>query len=280
MVAPAVATAVVDGERLLAWFTGFERVVVAFSGGVDSALVLAGAVRALGPHRVEAVTAVSPSLAEVERAGAAETAARLGAIHRWVTTDEMTRPAYRRNDTDRCFHCKASLLDALRDLPAAAEGAAVCTGTNADDVVDPYRPGIRAAAERGARTPLADLGLTKDRVRAVARLWGVSVAAKPATACLASRIAHGSEVTATLLQSVDRAEVAVRRLLVLRGHPARDLRVRVLPDRVRIELDPAALRALDDPAERLLAVVRRAGLDRPALDTAVFRSGGLHLLPG
>lgn len=273
-----MACAEEDAARLLGWFTDLDRVVVAFSGGVDSAVVLAAALRALGPGRVEAATAVSASLAMSERHAAARLAARLGVAHRWVPTDELAVPAYRANGRDRCFHCKATLLDALGATAAVTGAAAICTGTNADDVRDPFRPGIAAAAQRGARTPLADLGLTKDRVRALARRWDLPVADKPATPCLASRIAYGTEVTEPLLRSVERAETAVRRLLLLRGRAPRQLRVRVLADRVRVEVEATDLPRLTDSPERLLRLLRRCGVDRHDVDLAQFRSGGLNLL--
>ena len=243
-------------------------VLVAFSGGADSAFLLAAAVRALGPAAVVAATAVSPSLASAELPAAAAYARGLGVRHLTPTTDELARPGYAANGADRCFHCKATLLDTLGPLAAALGLAGVATGTNADDAVAGFRPGIRAAADRGALTPLLDAGLTKAEIRAVSARWGLVTADKPALACLASRIAYGLQVTPAGLARVDRAETALRATL----GPLRDLRVRDLGEgRARVELDPAALARWDDAAER---VVRGSGVVR--VTTGLFRSGAMN----
>jgi uncharacterized protein len=244
-------------------------VLVAFSGGADSAFLLAAAVRALGPDAVAAATAVSPSLATAELPAAAAFADLLGVRHLTPGTDELSRDGYVANDGDRCFHCKATLLDTLRPLAASLDLAHVATGTNADDAVAGFRPGIRAAAARGAATPLLDAGLTKQQIRDASRRWGLTTADKPALACLASRIAYGVPVTSARLARVDRAETALRNHL---GDVVTDLRVRDLGgEQARIELDPAALAACGDSA---LEVVRAEGF---ATVTAVrYRSGSLN----
>ena len=239
-------------------------VLVAFSGGADSAFLLAAAVRALGPEAVVAATAVSPSLATTELPVARAFAASLGVRHLTPGTDELARPGYVANGPDRCFHCKATLLDTLRPL---AEGRPVATGTNADDAVAGFRPGITAAARRGALTPLLDAGLSKADVREASRRWGLVTADKPAAACLASRIAYGVQVTPAGLARVDRAEASVRSLL-----SAVDVRVRDLgKGRARLELDPAALAAVDDA---VLAAVRAEGFTDVV--AAPFRSGSMN----
>src|SRR3954452_6130629 len=244
-------------------------VLVAFSGGADSAFLLSAAVRALGADNVVAATAVSPSLAAAELPAAASFAASLGVRHLTPGTDELSRGGYVANAGDRCFHCKATLLDTLRPLADAAGIAPVATGTNADDAVAGFRPGIRAAAERGAVTPLLDVGLTKAQVRATSRKWGLITADKPALACLASRIAYGVPVTSSRLARVDRAETALR---VLLGAAVTDLRVRDLGDNAaRIELDPIALAACGDEA---VGVVRNEGFTTVTL--AEFRSGSMN----
>ncbi|RZU32662.1 ATP-dependent sacrificial sulfur transferase LarE [Blastococcus saxobsidens] len=253
-------------------------VLVAFSGGVDSGMLLAAAVRALGPERVVAATAVSPSLPAAELTGAADVAVLLGVRHERPPTDELSRAGYRANAGDRCAFCKTELVDVLLPLAVRLGIPEVVTGTNADDVRAGFRPGIRAAAERGAWAPLARAGLTKDDVRAAARRWGLPLADKPAAACLASRIAYGVPVSAAGLARVERAESALRSALLRAGFPVRDLRVRDMGEDVaRVEVDAALV---DDVAARpdLLEVV--AGFARVDLDPRGFRSGSMNeLLP-
>jgi uncharacterized protein len=247
-----------------------DGLLVAFSGGADSAFLLAAAVRALGTDRVVAATAVSPSLATAELPAAQAFAGELGVRHLTPRTDELSRPGYTANGRDRCFHCKATLLDTLRPLAAELGLADVATGTNADDAVAGFRPGIRAAADRGAVTPLLEAGLTKAQVREASRRWGLTTADKPALACLASRISYGIEVTPFALARVDRAETALRAHL----DDVRDVRVRDLGDgTARVELDPDALARCDAAA---LAVVRAHGFD--TVTAQEFRSGSMNLL--
>lgn len=249
-------------------------VLVAFSGGADSAFILAAAVRALGADRVSAATAVSPSLPGIELDAARVFAAGLGVEHLTPGTHELERPGYRANDGDRCYHCKAELVDVLTPL-ARERGAVVVTGTNADDLRAGFRPGIRAGFERGARTPLADAGLTKAEIRAVSRAWGLVTADKPAAACLSSRVAYGIAIDPARLARVEAAEAAVRAALTGAGHALADLRVRDLGDRASIEVDPAltaAVAALPD----LLAAVRACGFTEVAVDPRGFRSGSMN----
>ncbi len=186
--------------------------LVAYSGGADSAFLLAAAVRALGADQVVAATGYSHSLPRVRaRPGARVRRVARGRACSRRETHEMEREGYRANAGDRCFFCKAELLDVLTPLAAERGLAHVATGTNADDAVAGFRPGIRAAAERGAITPLRDAGLTKAQVRAASRRWGLPTWDKPAAACLSSRVAYGVEVTPYRLARVERAEAAVAR---------------------------------------------------------------------
>jgi uncharacterized protein (TIGR00268 family) len=253
-------------------------VLVAFSGGVDSGVVLAAAVRALGAGRVVAATAVSPSLPAHEREGAVAFAAALGVRHELPRTDELSRAGYRANAGDRCAFCKTELVEVLTPLAARLGIADVVTGTNADDLRAGFRPGIRAAAERGAWAPLARAGMTKDDVRAAARLWGLPLADKPAAACLASRIAYGVPVTAEGLARVESAEARLRSALADAGLPVRDLRVRDLGgDTARVEVDTALVSRLTGRDDLLAAV---AGFGRVEVDPRGFRSGSMNeLLP-
>lgn len=261
-------------QRLLGDLSAFGRVLVAFSGGADSAFVLAAAARALGPDSVTAATAVSDSLPATELAAAAAFAAGLGVEHLCPATHELDRPGYVANDGDRCYHCKAELLDVLTPL-AAERGAVVVTGTNADDVAAGFRPGIRAGFERGARTPLADAGLRKAQIRAVSREWGLVTADKPAAACLSSRVAYGIAIDPARLARVDAAEQRVREILQAAGLVVGDLRVRDLGDSASIEIDPAQLAAAGR-MPGLLDAVRGCGFAAVALDPRGFRSGAMN----
>lgn len=251
---------------------GRESVLVAYSGGADSAFLLAAAVRALGAGNVVAATGYSDSLPQVERDPAAELAHGLGVELVTPQTHEIERAGYRANGADRCFFCKAELLDTL--LPIARERglAYVATGTNADDAVAGFRPGIEAAHERGAIAPLRDAGLTKAQVREASRRWGLPTWDKPAAACLSSRVAYGLEITPARLGRVERAEAAVRAVLAGRG-PG-DLRVRDLGDRARVELDAELLPLPRDLEADVLAAVRSAGFGEASI--APFRSGSMN----
>ena len=253
-------------------------VVVAFSGGVDSGMLLAAAVRALGAERVVAATAVSPSLPATERAAAAAFAAFLGVRHEQPDTHELDRAGYVANAGDRCAFCKTELVDVLMPLAGRLGIADVVTGTNADDVRAGFRPGIRAAAERGAWTPLVRAGLTKADVREAARRWGLPLADKPAAACLASRIAYGVPVSAEGLARVEAAEASLRTALADAGLPVRDLRVRDMGDDLaRVEVDAVRVAELAARPD-LLAAVR--GFGRVEVDPRGFRSGSMNeLLP-
>ncbi|GIH17907.1 ATP-dependent sacrificial sulfur transferase LarE [Rugosimonospora africana] len=265
-------------DRLVAEFAGYGRTLVAFSGGVDSSVVLAAAVRALGTADVAALTSVSDALPGTERDAAAEFCAGLGVAQVSVATQEMSNPGYRENGPRRCYFCKSTLLDAAREHAAAHGFHSVVTGTNASDLAAGFRPGIRAAAERGARTPLADAGLDKAAVRGIARLWDLPTWDKPAAACLSSRIAYGVTISPARLARVDRAEAAVRRVLASR-HEVRDLRVRDLGSAVRVELDADLVEpARDDPA--LADAITEAGFAGVPLSVTAFRSGSMNeLLP-
>lgn len=267
---------------LAAQLSPLPGVLVAFSGGVDSGVLLAAAVRTLGTERVVAATAVSPSLPATEREAAVEFVASLGVRHELPRTDELSRAGYRANAGDRCAFCKTELVEVLRPLADRLGIADVVTGTNADDLRAGFRPGIRAAAERGAWAPLARAGMTKDDVRAAARRWGLPLADKPAAACLASRIAYGVPVSAERLARVEAAEEALRDALTAARIPVRNLRVRDLGpveggDTARVEVDAALIPEVARHPGVLAAV---HGFDRVELDPRGFRSGAMNeLLP-
>ena len=244
------------------------RVVVAFSGGADSAFLARVAHDTLGGDRVHVVTAVSPSLAGDERADAAALAAEWGLRWSAVETHEMADAAYRVNDGDRCGRCKVALMDVL-DPIAADELATVVLGVNVDDLAD-HRPGQTVAADRGARFPLVEAGLPKADVRHHSRAMGLRTADKPAAACLASRVPYGTEVTVAVLSAVERAEGALRRL----GFD--DLRVRHLDDTARIEVPTDRLAEVVERRAEVVAAVAAAGYAYVTLDLEGLRSGNLN----
>jgi uncharacterized protein len=249
--------------------SGVRRLGVAFSGGVDSSVLLALAARALGADRVVAILGVSPSLAAGERTAAHDVARYVGVALAEVETHEGDRPEYRANGPDRCFHCKDELFTRIRAETAAAHGLdTIAYGENADDVRRTDRPGSRAAAEHHVLTPLAAAHLTKADVRAIARTLGLPSADKPAAPCLASRIPHFIPVDTIKLSQVERAEAALRRL----GFP--DFRVRHHGDIARLELPLADLPRAAGPARAAIqAAITEAGFRYVALDLAGIQSG-------
>jgi uncharacterized protein len=249
-------------------------VMVAYSGGADSAFLLAAAVRTLGPDRVVAATGYSHSLPQAERDPARTFAEGLGVELITPETHEMEREGYRANGGDRCFFCKAELIDVLTPLARARGIGTVVTGTNADDAVAGFRPGIRAADERGAAAPLRDAGLTKAQIREASHRWGLPTWDKPAAACLSSRVAYGVEVTPHRLARVERAEAAVRDLLGPSG--LQNLRVRDLGARASVEVDRSLLPLAEAPYAAVVTAVRAAGFDDVVVDEKGFRSGSMN----
>ncbi|PZS35092.1 MAG: TIGR00268 family protein [Pseudonocardiales bacterium] len=253
-----------------------DGLVVAFSGGVDSAVVLAAAVRALGADAVLAAIADSPSLARPELAAARRVAGQIGAELVVLATEEHVDPGYRANAGDRCYFCKRTVLTAVRGVAQRSGFAHVATGTHLDDRRASHRPGLQAAAELGVCEPLAEVGATKEVVRLLATHWNLTVRDKPSTPCLASRIAVGVPVTVDRLALVERAELAGRQYLAERHVAVRDLRVRLLGSAgFRVELDQDALDGVSLPVrEALLARVVEAGLGGKG-DLARYHSGSL-----
>ncbi len=253
-------------------------VVVAYSGGVDSAYLAARAHRRLG-ERALAVTADSESLADAQRERAAQVAAQVGFAHRVVRTRELDNPLYVRNEADRCYQCKSELFRQLLPLAAAEGFGHVAYGLIVDDLSD-FRPGQRAASEAGVRSPLAEAGITKDDVRALSREMGLPTWDLPASPCLSSRLPYGTPITPEALRRVDRAEAAVAAL------GFREFRVRHLGARARLEIAPAEMARLAQPGlrEALATQVRAAGYSEVVLDPAGYRRGRLNealgVLPG
>ena len=264
-----------DGESLdQAWqalsgaLTALGSIVVAFSGGTDSAFLAWAALQILGADQVLAVTAVSPSLASGELEHCAQLSSAWGLAWESTDTDELANPAYVANAGDRCYWCKAELMDAIEPV-ARSRGAVAVLGVNVDDLGD-HRPGQKAAHERGAKFPLVDAGLTKATIRALSRRHGLSTWDRPAAACLASRLPYGTPVTLGRLDSVDRAEAALRRMGLTQ------LRVRHYDDTARIEVELDSMPTVFERRAEIVEAVRAAGYRYVTVDLEGFRSGNLN----
>lgn len=260
-------------DLLLEILRGYGRLAVAYSGGVDSAVVAKAAQVALGDATI-AVTAVSESLAQGELEEATELAKKIGIAHRVIRTEEFADPNYLRNNPDRCYFCKSELYGRLESLKQALGADTIASGANLDDQGD-HRPGMKAAAEHGVRHPLQEAGLTKDHVRQLAKAWDLPTWDKPATPCLSSRIAYGEDVTPEKVRMIDAAEGWLRRqglrLLRVRYHKG---------DLARIEVPIEDLARLADPEVRknLIPAFRELGFKFVTLDLEGFRSGSLNTL--
>jgi uncharacterized protein len=245
-------------------------VMVAYSGGVDSAFLAATAHRVLG-DRMLAVLADSPSLArrDMEQARAFAEAHHIPL--RVIQTEELDKPEYQRNDADRCFHCKTELFEGMKKLGAQLGFAQIAYGMNADDRRD-YRPGQRAAEEHDVLAPLAEVGLAKQEIRALAKAAEYTLWDRPAAPCLSSRVEYGREVTREVLEQVERSEESLRQL------GFREFRVRHHGELARVEISRAELeRALTiEMMDRISAELRKAGFQYVTLDCTGFRSGSLN----
>ncbi len=255
-------------DRLRDELRQLERVVVAFSGGADSAFLAHVAREVLGRDRVQVVTAISPSLASSERDECESLAVEWDLEWIGIETSELENLDYQRNDADRCFHCKTALMDVI-DPIAADHGAVAVLGVNLDDL-DDHRPGQRAASERGAQFPLVDSGFTKQMVRDASHKLGLRTWDKPAAACLSSRVPYGTAVTVSVLSRVERAEAALHEL------GFRELRVRHYDETARIEVPIDAIDGLIARRAEVVAAVSACGYRYVTLDLEGLRSGNLN----
>lgn len=267
---PSLATLDQKEARLRAILRSMQRCIVAFSGGVDSALVLHVAAQELGDRAV-GITARSESLAEREYTGAVRFAGAIDALHEVIETRELDDPSYAANPQNRCYFCKSELYGRLAEIARERGIAFIVDGYNRDDEGD-WRPGRKAAREHDVRSPLYEAGMRKDDVRALAHKLGLDVWDKPALACLSSRFPYGTPITLELLRQVDRAEQAV--------HDAglRACRVRHHGEIARIEVPADDVAAAADPARRarIVAGVRAAGYRYVTLDLGGYVSGGFN----
>ncbi|GAA4424264.1 ATP-dependent sacrificial sulfur transferase LarE [Bremerella cremea] len=260
-------------ERLVAWFRDLDTCLVAFSGGVDSSVVAKAAVLALGENAF-AVTAKSPSVAARDLQIANEVAAAIGIRHEVIETSELSRPGYVANAPDRCFHCKSELYDHLTEIRSQFATEAIVNGANLDDRGD-HRPGMIAASNAGVRSPLLECEIDKATLRGIARLWNIPVWDRPASPCLASRIAYGVEVTPERLKMVEEGEA------YLRGLGLNDMRVRYHEgDLARLEVPVESISQLAEPnvREPLEKAFREIGFKFVALDLGGIKSGSLNQL--
>lgn len=270
------ADAVAKESRLADWFRAHGSALIGFSGGVDSAYLACVALETLGAERTLAVIGRSASYPAAQWARAREVADRFGVPVLEVDTDEMNDPRYAANPVNRCYFCKSELWGRLAPIAAARGLAVVVDGTNADDLGD-HRPGAQAARERGVHSPLAELGFTKDEIRARSAARGIPTWDQPSSPCLSSRLPYGTAVTSLRLRRVEEAEAALR-ALGIEGN----LRVRYFGDLAKVELDPGQRTywSVGDARARLEAAVRAAGFTEVEVDPRGFRSGGLNVLAG
>jgi uncharacterized protein len=259
-------------DALTATVTGYGRVVVAFSGGVDSAFLLKVAVDALGEN-CHAVTAVSPTMARSEIKEASSLAAQLGLgdRHHVVESHELEVPGFADNPTHRCALCKTELMGVATPIAEKLDNAPILLGTNVDDLGD-VRPGIAAAKERGAFMPMVDVGLTKQEIRELSKQLGLSTWDKPQLACLSSRFPYGTQITPDRLRRVDEFEEGLREI------GFKQLRVRFHDTIARLEIDNVDLPRVVEPGvrERIVALGKKLGFSYVALDLAGFRSGSMN----
>jgi uncharacterized protein len=257
-------------DALRATLTDYGQVVVAFSGGVDSAFLLKVAIDTLG-ERCHAVTAVSPTMARSEVQSAIELASSLGlgARHHVVESHELEVPGFTDNPVHRCALCKTELMDVASPIAAALGDAPIALGTNVDDLGD-VRPGIAAARDRGARMPMVDVGLAKTEIRALSRDLALPTWDKPQLACLSSRFPYGTKITPDRLRRVDAFEDGLRAL------GFRQLRVRFHDTIARLELDVDEIERVVASRSQIVELGKQLGFAYVALDLAGFRSGSLN----
>lgn len=260
--------------RLRAILSRYGRVLVGYSGGIDSTFLLWAALDSLGEDRVLGVTGVSPSLSEEQREVAARQAQEMGAPHRLIETAEAENPEYLANAVDRCYHCKSELYSRLATLARSEGFDHVLDGSNLDDTHD-IRPGFRAIRELGVESPLLAAGLGKSAIRELSRAAGLRAWDRPASPCLSSRVPHGTPITLDLLSRIEKGEAFLRRFV--RG----PLRLRSRGEHARIEVDPSEVAVLLSPGTREAVEegLRTIGYATITVDPDGYRQGGADRPP-
>jgi uncharacterized protein len=256
-----------NAAELVDWFRDKGGVLVAFSGGVDSAVVAKAALSALGDNAV-AATADSATLAKEELQHAKKLAGEIGIEHVVFEEDEFDNPRFIENPPDRCYHCRSTLIAGLKEIAAQRKIEVIVDGANADDSKQ-HRPGMRAMRENGVRSPLLELGFGKNMVRSIARELGLSVAEKPAMACLASRIPYGEVITMEKLRKIEEAEAYLKEL------GFKQLRVRHHRGIARIEVGEEEIPNVMENRRRIAEKLRRLGFSYVTLDLEGYRSGSM-----
>jgi uncharacterized protein len=254
-------------ERLSAYFRKLDGIVVAFSGGVDSSVLAKAAYDALGKKAL-AVTVDSPTFEQTELSAAKALAKKIGIRHLIVQHDELENECFRRNEPDRCYHCKKGILSVLKQVAESEGISSVVEGTNAEELLG-HRPGYQAVKEEGVCSPLAELGFKKKDIRAMAAYLKLPNADKPSMACLASRIPYGTEVTRELLEKVSEAEAVVRAVGV------GQLRVRVLEELAVVEVSSADFPLILRNRDRIVSGLKKLGFSRVVLDLAGYSTGSM-----
>ena len=260
-------------DDLVNWFSGKGRVIVALSGGVDSAVVACAAKKALDGNAL-AVTADYKTLSDEELESARKIAEEIGIKHKVIEYNELENEDFVRNDEYRCFHCRNELAEHLLEVAKNEKAKLIVDGTNADDLND-FRPGIKALKQHGIKSPLVELSITKKEVRQIANMLSLSIFDKPSNACLASRIPHGTEVTADKLKRIEQAEIIVKKLFGVK-----QVRVRDHGDIARIEVGRDERSLLFDQAklDELDSEVKRLGFKFVAIEASGYKTGNLNVI--
>ena len=260
-------------DDLVSWFSGRGKVIVALSGGVDSAVVACAAKKALDGNAV-AITADYKTLSDEELESARKIAKEIGIRHEVIEYSELENKDFVKNDDYRCFHCRNELAEHLLEVAEKEHARLIVDGTNADDL-DDFRPGIMALKQHGVKSPLAELSITKNQVRQIANMLSLSIFDKPSNACLASRIPHGTEVTADKLKRIEEAEIVVKRLFGVKQVRVRDhgeiARIEVGKDERKLLFDQVKLDELDSE-------LRKLGFKHVAIEASGYKTGSLNVI--